>query len=293
VAPSAQSVVITGTSTGIGRAAVERMAADGWVVYAGVRKDADADALRATIAGDVRPVMLDVTSADQLSTLVQQLNEELGPRGLDGLVNNAGVADGGPIEGLSDQDWRQHFDVNFFGVVNVTREFLPLLRLAKGRVVNVASVGGRIAAPMMGPYSAAKHAIEAFSESLRFEVEGFGIGVACVEPGGVKTPIWDKAGEQLDGMKEKFSADILQRYSRHLDMMFGFVADGAKNGVEPSKVADAIFDALTSNRPKHRYLVGPDAKMVGVISRLPDRMRHGVFGLNASRMARSGRKLRG
>ncbi len=202
------------------------------------------------------------------------------------------MAEGGPIEGLSDQDWRWHFDVNFFGVINVTREFLPLLRTAKGRVVNVASVGGRIAAPMMGPYSAGKHAVEAFSESLRFETEGFGMRVACIEPGGVKTPIWDKADEQLDKMTEKFSPEVLQRYDRFLDMMFGFVANGAKNGVEPSKVADAIHDALTANRPKHRYLVGPDAKMVGVVSRLPDRLRHRALGFNTAMMARAGRKLR-
>jgi NAD(P)-dependent dehydrogenase (short-subunit alcohol dehydrogenase family) len=145
---------------------------------------------------------------------------------------------------------------------------------------------------MMGPYSAAKHAVEAFSESLRFEVEGFGIQVACIEPGGVKTPIWDKADEQLAGMTEKFSPDVISRYSSHLDMMFGFVSNGAKNGVPPAKVADAVQRALTSNRPKHRYLVGPDAKMVGVVSRLPDRLRHGALKLNTRVMARSGRKLR-
>jgi NAD(P)-dependent dehydrogenase (short-subunit alcohol dehydrogenase family) len=288
-----QSVVITGTSTGIGRACAERMAAAGWVVYAGVRQEADADDLRRSISGDVRPVFLDVTNDEHIASLAGRLAEELGGRGLDGLVNNAGVAEGGPIEGLSDKDWRWHFDVNFFGVVNVTREFLPLLRTARGRVANVASVGGRVAAPMMAPYSAGKHAVEAFSESLRFEVEGFGIRVACIEPGGVKTPIWSKADEQLAGMTEKFSPDILDRYSHHLDMMFGFVANGAKNGVPPSKVAEAVHHALTSNRPRHRYLVGPDAKMVGVVSRLPDRLRHRALALNTAVMARSGRKLRG
>src|SRR5687768_10192782 len=144
----AKTVLITGTSTGIGRACVERMAADGWTVYAGVRKEAHGEELAAAIAGDVRPVMLDVTDPGHLAAVVARLRDELAGRGLDGLVNNAGVAFGGPIEALSDEDWQRHFDVNVFGVVRVTRELLPLIIEAKGRVVNIASVSGRVAMPM-------------------------------------------------------------------------------------------------------------------------------------------------
>ncbi|MBV9285236.1 MAG: SDR family oxidoreductase [Acidimicrobiia bacterium] len=287
-----RAVVITGTSTGIGRACAERMAEEGWTVYAGVRKDDDGEALKASARGDVRPVILDVTNSDHISALMARLGEELGRAGLDGLVNNAGVSEGGPIEIVSDDDWRWHFDVNVFGVVNMTRECLPLLRTARGRVVNIGSIGGRAAAPLMAPYSAGKFAIEAISESLRFEVEDFGMKVACVEPGEIKTEIWSKADEQLARVVATLDSDAKVRYERHLDMLYGFVAEGGKKGIPASKVADAVQHALTSARPKHRYLVGPDAKMAGVVSRLPDRLRHRMLSLNLNRWARAGHKLR-
>jgi NAD(P)-dependent dehydrogenase (short-subunit alcohol dehydrogenase family) len=268
------------------------MAGSGWTVYAGVRKDADGDELKRSINGDVRPVILDVTSAEHIGTLVARLNDELGARGLDGLVNNAGVAQGGPIETLSDSDWRWHFDVNVFGLLNTTRACFPLLRAARGRVVNIASAGGRVAAPMMAPYSAGKHAVEAISESLRFEVEDFGMRVACVEPGAVATAIWDKADDQLAAATAALDADTRARYGRHLDMLYGFVADGSKRGVPAAKVADAVHHALTAGRPKHRYLVGSDAKAVGVVSRLPDRLRSRALALNAANWTRIGRKIR-
>jgi NAD(P)-dependent dehydrogenase (short-subunit alcohol dehydrogenase family) len=288
----ASTVVITGTSTGIGRACVERMAGAGWTVYAGVRKEADGDELKRSIRGDVRPVQLDVTDGGQISALAAALHDELGPRGLDGLVNNAGVAEGGPIETLSDEAWRWHFDVNVFGLVNVTRECLPLLRAARGRVVNIGSIGGRVASPLMAPYSAGKHAVEAISESLRFEVEDFGMRVACVEPGEIATAIWEKADEQLGRVTATLDADTAGRYEQHLDMMYGFVADGAKRGIPASKVGDTVHHALTASRPKHRYLVGPDAKVIGVVSRLPDRIRHRMLALNSARWAKAGHKIR-
>jgi NAD(P)-dependent dehydrogenase (short-subunit alcohol dehydrogenase family) len=264
------------------------MAASGWTVFAGVRKESDGEELARTVPGDVRPVMLDITDAGHISALVDQLDQT----GLDGLVNNAGVGEGGPIEALSDQAWRWHFDVNVFGVVNLTRECLPLLRAAKGRIVNVGSIGGRIAVPMMGPYSAGKHAVEAISESLRFEMAEFGVKVACVEPGSVATAIWTKADDQLARVSTSLDEEMVRRYEGLLDMLFGFVADGAKRGIPPSRVADCVHHALTSDRPKHRYLVGPDAKVVGVISRLPDPIRYRLLALNIANLSRIGREIR-
>jgi NAD(P)-dependent dehydrogenase (short-subunit alcohol dehydrogenase family) len=287
-----QSVVITGASTGIGRASTERMAAAGWTVYAGVRKPADGEQLRQGIAGDVRPVILDVTDGAHISAVVARLSDELDGRGLDGLVNNAGVAEGGPIETMSESDWRWHFDVNVFGLVNMTHECFPMLRAARGRVVNVGSIAGRTAGPMLAPYAAGKHAVEAISEALRFEVADLGMKVACVEPGEVATAIWDKADAQLARVTGNADADTLKRYERHFDMLYGFVADGVKRGVPASKVADAIHHALTAARPKHRYLVGPDAKVVGVVSRLPDGLRYRALSLNGARWARSGHRIR-
>lgn len=287
-----RSVLITGTSTGIGRACAERMSDEGWTVYAGVRKESDGETLKASTGGDVRPVLLDVTNVDHISSVMGRLRKDLGSVGLDGLVNNAGVAEGGPLETLTEQDWRWHFDVNVFGVINLTRECLDLLRLAQGRVVNIGSIAGRTAAPLMGPYSAGKFAIEAISESLRFEVEDFGMKVACVEPGEIKTEIWTKSHEQLARIAVAMDSKTSDRYERHLDMLYGFVAEGTKKGIPSSKVADVVYHALTATRPRHRYLVGVDAKIGGFASRLPDPLRYRVLSANFSRWARAGHKIR-
>jgi NAD(P)-dependent dehydrogenase (short-subunit alcohol dehydrogenase family) len=288
----AKSVLITGTSTGIGRACVERMAADGWTVYAGVRKDADGDALAAAVTGDVRPVQLDVTTQSQIDDVVARLRSDLAGRGLEGLVNNAGVAGGGPFEGLTDADWRWCFEVNVFGLVNMTRACLDLLRQAPGRVVNIGSIGGRIGSPFMGPYSATKHAVEGISESLRFEVEQFGMTVSCVEPGQIKTAIWEKGQDEIDQMTSRYSPELLARYDHQLDLMYGFADEGPRRGAPPSKVAEVVHHALTATRPKQRYLVGPEAGITGVVSRLPDGLRRRMLTARMNQWAKAGKKLR-
>jgi NAD(P)-dependent dehydrogenase (short-subunit alcohol dehydrogenase family) len=287
-----KTVLITGTSTGIGRACVEHMAGDGWTVYAGVRKKAHGDDLVASITGDVRPVMLDVTNPKHLAAVVKRLGTELDGRGLDGLVNNAGVAFGGPVETLSDEDWQQHFDINVFGLVRVTRELLPFILQAKGRIVNIASVSGRVGIAMFATYSAGKHAVEAISQSLRFELADLGVKVACVEPGEVQSAIWAKGDEVLAEVEASVPAEVIDRYQRHFDMMAGFLADGPKHGVPASRVSKAVHHALTASWPKHRYLVGPDAKLTGIGDHLPDRLKAPVLSLYAKRWERSGRKMR-
>ena len=288
----AKAVLITGTSTGIGAACAQRMASAGWTVYAGVRRQEDGDRLERSVTGDVRSVLLDVTNGAQIESVIATLADELGQQGLDGLVNNAGVGRGGPIEGLSEDDWRWVFDVNVFGLVDVTRAALPLLRAGRGRVVNIGSTAGRVAAAMLGPYAASKHAVEAISEALRFEVESFGMKVACIEPGEIETAIWDKVDRELTELDQRFAPEVLDRYAPHVDMAYGFVAEGAAKGIPASKVADAVHHALTSDKPKHRYLVGPDAKVLAVIALMPDRLRHRLLALNAARWARTGRKRR-
>lgn len=286
------TVLITGTSTGIGASCAQRMASEGWTVYAGVRREEDGDRLKESIQGDVRPVLLDVTDGADIGAVVATLTDDLRERGLDGLVNNAGVGRGGPIEALTDSDWRWVFDVNVFGLVEVTRAALPLLRAGRGRVVNIGSTAGRVAAAMLGPYAASKHAVEAITEALRFEVEGFGMRVACVEPGEVETAIWDKVDQDLTEFDQRFSAELVNRYAVQVDMAHGFVAEGAAKGIPASKVAHAVHHALTSEKPKHRYLVGPDAKVLAVVASMPDRLRHRLLALNIARWSRSGRKLR-
>src|SRR4051794_26861677 len=164
------TALITGTSTGIGEACVALLAAKGWTVYAGVRRDADGERIAATHTGDIRPVMLDVTNAAQVARVVDELAAKVGDTGLQGLVNNAGVGVGGPTEYLDLDAWRTVFEANFFGVVTLTRAAMPLLKRGRGRVVHIGSIGGRVATPGLAPYAASKHALEALAEASRLEL---------------------------------------------------------------------------------------------------------------------------
>jgi NAD(P)-dependent dehydrogenase (short-subunit alcohol dehydrogenase family) len=219
----------------------------------------------------------------------------VGDAGLQGLVNNAGVGVGGPIAILPEDAWRFVFDANFFGIVGLTRAALPLLRKGRGRVVHIGSIGGRIASPGVAPYSASKHALEALAEASRIEfaLGGSPVRVAIVEPGAVATPIWDKADDSVDALERLFGDDDRAEYGWMIDQARGFVDEGRRTGVPPSKVADAVEHALTAPRPKLRYLVGPDAKIAGhVIARLPDRAREALVMLQAKRWRQVGASLR-
>ncbi len=163
------TALVTGTSTGIGEACAARLAATGWTVFATVRRTEDADRLKASHAGDIRPVLLDVGDRDRMRAVVDQIANDPTIRGLDGLVNNAGVGTGGATEYLAEETWRWVFDVNLFAPVELTRLAMPLLRAAHGRVVYIGSIGGRVCSPGLGPYSASKHALEAVAEAQRHE----------------------------------------------------------------------------------------------------------------------------
>lgn len=211
------------------------------------------------------PVQLDVTNPEQVSAAAELVGERAGtgapggsPSGrLDGLVNNAGIGVGGPLELLDPEELRTQFEVNVFGQVAVTRALLPALRAARGRIVLVSSVGGRVSVPYNGPYAASKHAIEAIGDALRGELHSSGVGVSLIEPGSVKTPIWEKARattQRVDVPPE------LQREYGHVQSAFAKVLDDSeRRGVPPERVAKTIERALTASRPRARYLVGPDA----------------------------------
>ena len=258
-----QNALITGTSTGIGEACVARLAERGWTVYAGVRRAEDGDRVKARNSGDVRPVILDVSNRADMHRVIEEITRDVGDRGLQALVNNAGVGVGGPVEYLAEEDWRFVFDVNLFGVVALSQAAIPLLRAGHGRIVHIGSVGGRIASPGLAPYAASKHAIEALAEAQRHEFlrSGAPIRVALVEPGEVKTAIWDKGEASVDELVAKLDDVGRRRYQWLIDQTRGFIAEGREKGVPASKVADAVEHALTAPRPKARYLVGPDAKL--------------------------------
>ena len=260
------TVLITGASTGIGAACAIRLAAAGMHVYAGVREDAAGAALRAQNAALITPLHLDVTDAESIAAAVATLDAQLGDTGLNGLINNAGIAIGGPLEVLPMNEIRRQFDVNVFGALAVTQAFLPQLRRARGRIVNMGSIAGRIALPFLGPYCMSKSALRAMTHALRLEVDAWGIDVALVEPGAIATPIWKKSNAAADVMHATLQNDTLAHYSRHLEGVRRVIAKAEEQAISADAVARAVEHALTAARPKTEYLVGNDARMRAAIN---------------------------
>jgi NAD(P)-dependent dehydrogenase (short-subunit alcohol dehydrogenase family) len=269
--------LITGASTGIGRATALRLAGAGWTVLAGVRDTSAGERLvqEAGAAGRVVPLALEVTDAAQIAAAAARVEQEAaqaggpGPGGLDALVNNAGIGIGGPLELISADDLRRQFEVNVFAQVAVTQALLPALRRAGGRIVFVSSIGGRVAMAFTAPYAASKHAIEAFGDALRVELRSSGVQVALVEPGSVATPIWDKA--QVEAQAVSIPPELHEQYGHVQAAMSKVLEDTARRGVPPEQVAETIERALTAPRMKARYVVGRDAKVMLLVRRvLPD-----------------------
>jgi NAD(P)-dependent dehydrogenase (short-subunit alcohol dehydrogenase family) len=254
-----RSVLVTGASTGIGRATALRLDADGWRVFAGVRKEADAESLRQEASSSLVPVTLDVTDPEQIAAAAERVERE-SDGGLDGLVNNAGVAVPGPLETIPLDDLRHQLEVNLIAYVAVTQAMLPQIRRKQGRVVFLASIGGRIAFPFAGPYHASKFATEAIGDVFRQELRPWGIKVAIIEPGSIDTPIWDR-GQQKATEVEAKSPQTNLLYGAAIEKFRKVIEDTAERGIPPEKVAKAIAHALESSRPKSRYLVGLDAKV--------------------------------
>jgi NAD(P)-dependent dehydrogenase (short-subunit alcohol dehydrogenase family) len=247
-------VLVTGASSGIGEATALRMRRAGWEVLAGARKDDDLERLR---GAGLEAVRLDVTDPDSIDAAARALDE----RGLSGLVNNAGVAISAPIELVPLDELRRQLEVNLVGQVAVIQRLLPNVREAKGRIVNVSSIGGRIALPLVGPYAASKFGLEAVSDALRRELRPWGIRVAVVEPGAVVTPIWDKGRETADRLEAEMGERARRLYGGLADRIRAETEKIPERGVEPDDVAQAIEHALTAPRPKVRYVVGRDAKI--------------------------------
>ncbi len=195
-----RAVVITGASGGIGRACALRLARNGFRVFAGYRKEADAASLADEAAGQLEMLPIDVTDADQIASASSAVTDAVGADGLWGLVNNAGVAVPGPVESLPIDDLRRQLEVNLVGQVAVTQALLPSLRRARGRVLNMTSVGGRVGTPFMGAYHASKFGLEGISDALRRELAGVGVDVCAIEPGSIATAIWDRGREHADGV---------------------------------------------------------------------------------------------
>lgn len=266
------AVVVTGASTGIGRATALLLDKKGYRVFAGVRKQADADSLAEEGSDRLTPITIDVTEERSIKAAKDKVQRAVGTDGLVGLVNNAGVGDGGPVETMDLDMLRNVLEVNLVGQVAVTQAFLPLIREAPGTIVFIASIGGRIASPFMSPYHTSKFAIEALGESLRQELAPWAIDVVVVEPGSIDTPIWEKGAQTIDEQMAKLTLAAKRLYSKQLRRMDEVLRETASRGIAAEKVASTIHTAIQSENPKHRYLVGRDAKIAARLKgTLPDR----------------------
>ncbi|HST05095.1 MAG TPA: SDR family oxidoreductase [Chloroflexia bacterium] len=270
------SVLITGTSTGIGAECALRLNGMGWQVFAGVRRGEDGAALRekARYKDHLTPVLLDVTDAESISSAIQLIEAKVGEQGLDGLVNNAGIAIAVPIEFLPIDELRKQLEVNVIGQVAVTQAAIPLLRTAHGRIVNIGSVSGRISTPLLGPYSVSKFAMDTLSDTLRMELRPWHIHVAYVQPSGIATPIWSKALAEGDRIGQQLPDRAHMLYGSVIGQMRERATQAVHNGMPVRTVGKAVAHALVSSRPRTRYPIGSIAIVGEVLRILPDKWRN-------------------
>ncbi|MCF6745917.1 SDR family oxidoreductase [Blastococcus sp. KM273128] len=259
---STRTVLVTGAGRGIGRAIAVRLAHSGWRVHAGVRSDVAAKGLAAE-SDLITPVELDVTVPEHLAALDRAL-----PERLDALVNNTGVAVAGPLETLSRADMQHQFDVNLFGPLSVTRAVLPRLRRARGRVLFVSSVNGRVSFPFTGIYNASKYATEAAADCLRVELRPFGVQVGLVEPGVVDTDPWHGMDQLIDELEAGLAPEHRVLYAPHFAGERRLTAKLRSGAKPPDRVAAVVERQLSRRRVRPRSLVGADARSILVMKAL-------------------------
>jgi NAD(P)-dependent dehydrogenase (short-subunit alcohol dehydrogenase family) len=269
-----RSVVVTGASTGIGRASALHLDAAGWRVFAGVRREQDAESLRKAASERLIPLRLDITDRDQVDAAAEAVAATVGDTGLDGLVNNAGITIPCPIEAMPLDDFDRLIAVNVTGQLAATQALLPQVRRAKGRIVFLSSISARRAMPMLGGYTASKAALNALADGLRQELRPFQVGVSIVEPGLIETPMWDRGEDALEGaLKRSPVADVEHLYGKLIAAVRDMADRSLKRRISPEKVVAAIEHALTAGRPRARYVVGVEAKGQALTVRfVPDRL---------------------
>ena len=263
-------VVVTGASTGIGKACALRLDGEGFSVFATVRKPSDGASLKAEASERLQPLLLDVTDKTALAAAVQEVGERTG-RQLYGLVNNAGIAIGGPLECVSIEEIRQVIEVNVIGLMAMTQAFLPFLKSPHGRIVNIGSASGLVAIPLMSPYAASKFAVQAVSDSLRVELKPLGISVSLIAAGKVQSEIWEKARSHKSDLLQTLDLEILAPYQPFLKYFEKELQ--ATDALPTEEAVKAVFRALTARNPRPRYLVGNDAVGAAIVAKLPVRLR--------------------
>jgi NAD(P)-dependent dehydrogenase (short-subunit alcohol dehydrogenase family) len=262
-------VVISGASTGIGAATAQELARRGFHVLAGVRRLRDADALRAE---HIEPHILDITNSADIAAIAERVAGDAAQCRLHALINNAGVAINAPVETLPMDEWRLQFEVNLFGHVAMTQALLPALLQSRGTVVNISSIGGKVAMASYGAYAGAKFALEAVSDSLRREVADLGVKVIVVEPGAVTTEMSGRGVATAHRLAAGMTADQHQRYDGLVHAITAQAESIARGGVPAAEAATIIADAVTATTPRTRYTVGRDAAILMRLARVaPDR----------------------
>lgn len=247
-----KTIFITGAGKGIGRSTVKRLSARGYRIYAGVRKSGDAPT-----GENITEIILDVTQTDQIVAARRTI--EAAVDGLDGLVNNAGIAVAAPLEHVAIEEFRRQIEVNLTGQLAVTQALLPMLKAARGRIVMMSSVGGRIAGGILGPYHASKFALEAVSDTLRVELRPWGVKTILIEPGAIATPIWDTSRALMDSYTSGADSPMIADYRLPIEKTHRSAQASSRNGLPPERVAKAVEKALTARRPRARYIVGLDS----------------------------------
>ena len=270
-----KTILITGASTGIGRASAVALLEAGFRVIACVRNQGAAEALVVRLQGAaldrLSTIELDVTNAAQIAAAVVAVEQVVGEVGLWGLFNNAGIAVGGPLECVPIADLRRQIEVNVIGQVAVTQAFLPQLRRARGRILTTGSMAGYSTIPGLGPYSMSKYAIEAMSDALRRELRPWGIEVSLLEPGSIATDIWDKASSTQDAMRKAPPAGLMELYGGLLEALGGLTEKAARDASPVEVVTRDVVHAFSSGRPCTRYSKGEGTGMRKILRHLPDR----------------------
>jgi NAD(P)-dependent dehydrogenase (short-subunit alcohol dehydrogenase family) len=269
-----RAIVVTGASSGIGEACALQLDKAGYYVFAGVRSKVDGATLRSRASERLTPITIDITEPVSIAAALDNVTAFVGEAGLAGLINNAGMVIAGPLEFIPIPEIRRQFESNVTGQIAVTQAFLPLLRQGRGRIIFMGSVGGRVAMPFIGPYTASKFALEALTDSLRMELRAWEIPVILIEPSFIATPLWEKSVARADEMLTNLSPQVTGLYGPALAAVRKIYLRVGKSATPVDTVAKVIIHTLSVARPRTRYTVGIGASLItAVFARLPDRLR--------------------
>ncbi len=268
------SILITGASSGIGLHLAKRIAeTTEYKVFAGVRKPSDEKNLSELNVKNLVPIIIDVQKQESIASCFKIIRDE----NLYCLINNAGIAIASPLEFIPIEAFQEQLDVNVTGLLRATQASLPHLRISKGRIINIGSISGKVTTPLVGAYAASKHAVEAVSDALRRELKNSGIRVSLIEPGMIKTPIWERSKDRAFKLMQQIPRHAQEIYRPMVDKLTSNLDANLGGAAEPEAVFKVVRHALEAKNPHSRYLVGKDAKIANSLRFLPDSWLDGII----------------